>query len=152
MELPAQATSIVLQRSFAPHEMRRIQAGVVPEQMEDKWFIYWHENRLFLHRSWTGFCVYVVHFVHDGGLCRMVRADVNRDPGQHGETSAARDAAMISYLIDILLLRRDAAFPCDAQDSLEPAMAEWSQVGRAMLGQHPRHREDAEPGAGGDSR
>ena len=42
--------------------MDLIKKGVIPKAMEDKWFIYYDtsENKLYLHRSWTGFLMYVV--------------------------------------------------------------------------------------------
>lgn len=67
----------------------------------------------------------------------MLAADVNRDPEQYSETSDERDAEMISYLVDVLLLRRDAVFPNDEPSPEKQALTNWSQVGRAMLGQHP---------------
>ena len=57
---------MTLDRVFSPQDMDRIRRGVVPEAMEDKWFIYWKEGMLFFQRSWTGFCIYVVHFAADG--------------------------------------------------------------------------------------
>ena len=78
-DLPARRTSVPLDRAFSREEMERIRHGVVPEEMEDKWFIYWRDDALFFHRSWTGYCVYVVRFVPDGEIWRMTRADVNRD-------------------------------------------------------------------------
>ena len=41
----------------------------------------------------------------------MIEADVNRDPEQYKETSDKRDAEMISYLVDTLLLHQEAVFP-----------------------------------------
>ena len=46
-------TSVTLDRVFSPQDMDRIRRGVVPEAMEDKWFIYWKEDMLFFHRSWV---------------------------------------------------------------------------------------------------
>ena len=46
--------------------MDHIRQGMIPEVMEDKWFIYWKDDALFFHRSWTGFCIYVVRFAADG--------------------------------------------------------------------------------------
>jgi len=37
--LPSKKTTIRLDRTFSPQEMKRIRRGLVPEQMEDKWFI-----------------------------------------------------------------------------------------------------------------
>jgi hypothetical protein len=83
--------------------MRR---GVIPEQMEDKWFIYWKDGELYFHRSWTGRCIYVVKFESEQAGCRMIEALANRDHEQYQETSEERDKAMISFLIDVVLLHR----------------------------------------------
>lgn len=87
--------------------------GLIPEQMEEKWFIYWQDNKLYFHRSWVGYCIYVVHFLAESDSYRMIAADVNRDPKQYTETSDERDAKMISFLIDEFLLDRPSAFPDD---------------------------------------
>ena len=98
--------------------------GVVPETMEDKWFIYWTEGALYFHRSWTGFCIYVVHFAAEGDVWRMLLADVNRDPRQYEETDTDRDARLIASLIDVLLLHRHVAFP-PAGSPRASALATW---------------------------
>lgn len=138
-ELPSKRSTIPVSRTFSAHEMQRLQAGLVPEQMEDKWFIYWQDDTLFFHRSWTGFCIYVVRFATESEGYRMIEADLNRDPEQYGQKSDNRDAKMISYLIDMLLLQKHAAFPSKKPDSEWKALMPWSLVGRAILGQHPKH-------------
>ena len=135
--LPAKRTTIRLNRTFSSQEMKIIRRGLVPEQMEDKWFIYWQDDTLFFHRSWTGYGIYVVHFAAAGNSHKMLGSEVNRDPEQYSETSDERDAEMISYLIDVLLLHQEAVFPTDESSSENQDLAKWSQVGRAMLGQHP---------------
>ena len=142
--LPSRRAIIRLDRIFSPQEMQRIRKGLVPEQMEDKWFVYWKDGTLFLHRSWTGFCIYVVRFVAEGGSCRMIEAYANREPEQYGETSNERDAEMISFLIDTLLLHWEAAFPSDEPSSEKRALMMWSLVGRAMLGEHPDVEADGQ--------
>lgn len=104
--LPSKRTSIVLDRHFSSDEIKLIQAGFVPEEMGQKWFLFWEDGRLFCHRSWSGFCVYIVHFVADGDSWKMVRADVNRDPEQYTATDDDYDATNISGLIDNFLLLR----------------------------------------------
>ena len=135
--LPSKRSTIRLDRTFSPEEMKRICRGLVPQQMEDKWFIYWKDDALFFHRSWTGVCIYVVRFASDVGGCRMIEADVNRDPEQYKETSDKIDAEMIAYLVDVLLLHQESTFPSDEPSSKKQVLMNWSQVGRAVLGQHP---------------
>jgi hypothetical protein len=137
-ELPPKRITIALNRIFCSSEIDRLRAGLVPEQMEDKWFVYWLNDVLIFHRSWTGFCIYVVRFAKQDECYRMVEADVNRDPEQYRQTNDAYDAEMISYLIDVLLLHQEGIFPSDESSPEKNAIAQWSQVGRAMLGQHPQ--------------
>jgi len=135
--LPSRRATVSLNRSFEPHEMERIRRGLVPEQMEDKWFIFWEDDALLFHRSWTGHCIYVVRFLCSESLCRMVSAEVNRDPAQYGGDSDERDAKLISYLVDRLLLRRWAMFADGEAKPGESALEDWSLIGRAALGEHP---------------
>ena len=67
----------------------------------------------------------------------LPEATVNRDPDQYGETRNARDAEMIGYLVDVLLLQKRAVFPSDESSPETRALENWGQVGRAMLGQGP---------------
>jgi len=135
--LPSLHVSIPLDRSFSPAEMERIQRGLMPQQQEDKWFIYWQEDTLYFHRSWTGNCLYVVYFENQDGVARMVRTGINRDPDQYSETNDQHDARLISYLIDVLLLRRPADFPSEDSDDPLRAIQNWGLVGRAMFDEHP---------------
>ena len=75
----------------------------------------------------------------------MCRADLNRDPRQYKERSSAKDAEMISYLIDVLLLNRKAAFPGDSANPVAAVVEEWAQVGQAMLGSVRKCSEDPSP-------
>ena len=136
-DLPAARTSIALDRVFSRDEMALIRRGLIPEQMEDKWFIYWADDKLSFHRSWTGICVYTVYFDVEGDGSRITKAEANRDPQQYTETNDRADATMIGYLIDVLLLHKDVEVPDHDDDPENQPLREWSQVGRAMLGQHP---------------
>jgi hypothetical protein len=140
--LPERQTAVTLDRSFTAEEINLIRQGLIPQEMEDKWFIYWQDNALHFHRSWTGNCIYVVQFAAEGEGYRMVSAAVNRDPEQYKETNDEHDRQMISYLIDVLLLRRPSAFPSSDASPPMQSLQKWSQVGRAMLGQHPDNPQE----------
>lgn len=148
--IPSQRTTILVDRAFSQEEMVRIRRGLVPKQMEDKWFIYWQDYTLFFHRSWTGFCIYIVQFATEGDYWKMVEACVNRDPEQYTGTSDEQDAEMISYLVDLLLLHRDATFPSNETFSEMTTLMNWRLVGRAMLGQHPNDEGIAQQDAPAD--
>ncbi len=108
--LPLKKATTPLDRTFSAEEMELIRLGFAPESMDDKWFIYWTDNKLFFHRSWTGRCCYVVKFVEDHDSFRMFEADVNSDPKKYGQGHALHDAQLISRLIDLFLLQRGSDF------------------------------------------
>jgi hypothetical protein len=60
--LPADCREVSVDRTYSVEEFTRISAGVVPQMMEHKWFIFFEEPWLYLHRSWTGVCLYKVRF------------------------------------------------------------------------------------------
>lgn len=102
--MPEQRTTVALDRAFSPKDMDDIRNGFIPDYMEDRWFMYWHDDALHIHRSWTGFCMYIVHFVVHGEGSRIVSAEVNRDYAQYQWTDDDSDARLISDLIDSHLL------------------------------------------------
>jgi hypothetical protein len=141
--LPRRRTTIPVDRAFSQDELNILRRGLIPVQMEDKWFIYWKDDALYFHRSWTGDCIYIVHFVVEDGTGKMVRAEMRHIPKHNNPSPDEETAKMISYLIDMLLLDRARMFPSDNMTPEESSIMSWSTVGRAMLGQHPNGTEGA---------
>ena len=104
--MPEKRTTIPLGQAYSAEELSLIRRGLVPQQMADQWFIFHEDDALFFHRSWTGHCIYVVHFHETGEEIRATYADVNRDPEQYGETDDQRDRELVLELIHVLLLQR----------------------------------------------
>jgi hypothetical protein len=78
--LPKQFEKISLKLRYSSGEMEKICQGFIPAEMEDKWFIYFSDNVLYCHRSWTGYCVYEVYFKAEETGYSITHALVNRDP------------------------------------------------------------------------
>jgi len=64
LPLPAKRVELSLKHTFTQSEMDFIRNGVIPRQMEDKWFISFADDALHFHRGWTGFCIYIARFAH----------------------------------------------------------------------------------------
>ena len=99
LPMPAAWERIDLAASYTAEEFERLAAGEIPESMEDKWFILYEVPWLYLHRSWTGYCIYQVRFEPDAEGMRVAEVRVNRDPAQRREIGAG-DAAMVQILLD----------------------------------------------------
>ncbi len=104
--LPARQVRLTFERAFSNEERARIKAGLLPKEMEDKWFIYFENDTLFFHRSWTGYCIYQVHFAEDENGFRALSVDINRDPEQYREDNDEIDLQLLNRLIDSQLLRK----------------------------------------------
>jgi 8-oxo-dGTP diphosphatase len=93
INMPEKNKTVQLNVGFTNEQMEKIKYGFIPEEMEDKWFIYYieEEENLYLHRSWTGFCVYVVKFKKIDGGCAAVSAVVNNEPEQYKSSASTED-------------------------------------------------------------
>ena len=100
--LPEKVGALAFKRSFSAAEFMRLQRGVVPEQMEDKWFVVWHDDALWMHRSWTGICVYRLRFAVDRDRVAVIETLVNRQPGQYQGTDE-HDLHLVNELLDLVL-------------------------------------------------
>ena len=105
--MPAERGKLAFARSFTAEELARVEHGLVPEQMEDKWFVFWEAPWLWFHRSWTGLAIYGVK-IEDA---KVTEAVVNRHPEQYRAVDDKYDAELVGFLIDRLLLDRAVPFP-----------------------------------------
>lgn len=128
--LPDRHAVIELQLHYSQDDRQKIVKGLIPEQMEDKWFIYFDDGILHFHRSWTGFCVYRVHVLDAHGRFIFTHAEVNRDSEQYKETDDNIDRQMILFLTSTLLLGKPATFPISKKPA-EDVLKVWSSVGEA---------------------
>ena len=89
--------------------------GLLPKAMEDKWFIYVENDKLYFHRSWTGNCIYVISIEKSANVVALTNTYVNRDQSQYKETDIEEDKSLLNYMIDRLLLSRNIPFPSKDQ-------------------------------------
>jgi hypothetical protein len=109
--LPAKRAPLSLQRELTEQECEQLSYGLIPDAMEDKWFIFLEGDTLYFHRSWTGICIYQLSLKRDGDLYQVVDAFVNRVPDQYTETNDRYDERLLLFLIDNLLLGMNTPFP-----------------------------------------
>ena len=109
--LPAQREQGTFVRQFSAAELALLQLGLIPQDMDDRWFIYLADNVLHFHRSWTGCEIFQLPLTPttDGGAAATTFW-VSRDPAEYRATSAEADHDTLTFLIDRLLLDRPAAF------------------------------------------
>jgi hypothetical protein len=112
--MPAEVAPLPYHRVFNTEEYEQISLGLIPHAMEDKWFIFLEEDRLFFHRSWTGLCVYEVRLERKGGEHVVAEAFVNQHPEQYKESNVEYAAAILNFLVENFLLGKRIPFPLPA--------------------------------------
>ena len=109
--LPTAHKNLRFRREFTVEEYDRLARGVIPQAMEDKWFIFLEAEYLYFHRSWTGFLIYQIRLNKEGEKYFVDETLVNREPEQYKATDDEYDVTFLGFLIDNLLLGKQTPFP-----------------------------------------
>ena len=104
--MPSECKVVPIDLRFSLAEMSKIRRGFKPQDMDDRWFAYVEDETLYLHRSWSGYCVYEVNFTDDDGYAEADQFTVNRNTEQYTCTDDAEDAENVVQLIRTLFLNR----------------------------------------------
>lgn len=104
--MPESRQALPWSRAFSRDEMQAMARGLLPQQMEDKWFIFLEDDQLYFHRSWTGLCCYQVDL--DKRKAWYNAEEVDMPEPEHVE--------LLDFLIDRLLLDKPVPFPLHRGD------------------------------------
>lgn len=85
--------------------------GHIPMDMDDKWFVYFEEPCLYLHRSWTGQPAYKVTISRTSKAYEARTAESAMTFTQNQEEDSAYQAELLDFLISNLLLGENKRFP-----------------------------------------
>jgi hypothetical protein len=94
---------------FTAEECHRLRQGLVPEVMEDKWFVFFEDPFVYFHRSWTGELAYRLRLTADDRGGRIGEALASTSAGTIGDPE--HESALVSFLLRGLVLRQDVPFP-----------------------------------------
>lgn len=80
--MPEQNVSVRLRVRVSAEEMARIEMGHIPQEMEDKWFMYCDGGHIRWFRSWSGYCIFDAEYEKAGTDYLITRLTINRDPSE----------------------------------------------------------------------
>ncbi|GAA4018162.1 hypothetical protein GCM10022247_47030 [Allokutzneria multivorans] len=86
-------------RVWSGAEMRAIRLGLAAGQMEDRWLALVEADRLFLHRSWTGFGVYEAVFSEQPDGWRITEAWVESNSDRYRRQGDTYEALFLQMLV-----------------------------------------------------
>lgn len=127
---------IELSFHFSEAQFMRMKRGLMPEQMEDKWFIFFEDNWLYFHRSWTGFGIFKAQLIKEtsgaGYLIKEFWAERNKE---FYENTDDTDKDKISFLIvkGLLGFGFDEIISKLNPVSEENPLSDWSEFGRMLF-------------------
>ena len=116
LDAPVKRQPLGYEQLFTNVDAERLQEGLIPQVMEDKWFVYFENDWLYLHRSWTGSLVYWLKLDRGPAGIRVTDSWVNRDSEQYSETDISYDRLMLDFLLRCMMLGHDVAFPVRTND------------------------------------
>ncbi len=118
---------------FTDNQFSKLTKGLIPQEMEDKWFIYYENEWLYFHRSWTGFGIYKAKLnrITDGYSITEFWAERNQE--KYGNESDNSDIDTFSFLIARGLLGIDARNIFLHTKSGEDIVNNWSKFGNMFL-------------------
>ena len=99
---------IPYQATFSSEQFLRLKMGLVPRVMEDKWFIYYEDPHLFLHRSWTGHPVYRLKL---GSLPDGAESTEALWSHLDDNSNLSYAAELLDFVVSSLLLGQAKPFP-----------------------------------------
>ena len=90
---------IEISMHFTDAQFSRLIKGLIPQQMEEKWFIFYENGYLFFHRSWTGYCVFMAQVVKDSDGYSISEFWAERDKKKFSNPNDSVDIAMFTFLL-----------------------------------------------------
>jgi hypothetical protein len=110
--MPNERAELKVEKRYVAKHLSRIKNGFIPQQMEDKWFIFFENNFLHFHRSWTGVEIFQVELTENADRSAAIKhCWVNRDLLQYNFQSDEYDSQLVCCLIDSFLLDKKVDWP-----------------------------------------
>ncbi|MBA4104238.1 MAG: hypothetical protein C0485_00645 [Pirellula sp.] len=104
--MPAEREMLNYAPFFDDVEAEQLRLGLLPREMEDKWFVFFEEGWLYFHRSWTGHCIFSMRLDGSPAGVRTLEVWVNRNKDQYNSAGSESDIKLLERLISNQLLRR----------------------------------------------
>lgn len=101
--MPNETESFVSGRKLRPDEFSKLIMGLKPSSMDDKWFVYWLNQSIYFHRSWSGHCIFIAKVEKVEDDIFLTEVITNKKPDQFGTQDIRVKKEMFNKLIDLVL-------------------------------------------------
>ncbi|MGF6226235.1 hypothetical protein QFZ27_000190 [Inquilinus ginsengisoli] len=104
MPCPTFREDLGLSLTFSDADGEKLRLGHIPEDMDDKWFIFFQDGWLYFHRSWTGDCIFGLRLDGFPSGVRVVESWASRDKERYNSVGVERERELVRQLIRTRLL------------------------------------------------
>jgi len=126
---------IVIDLKFSNEQYNKLKIGLIPYVMEDKWFIFFENNWLYFHRSWTGYGIYKAEIKEYNENYYINEFFVERNIQKYKCEDDKEDINNFTFLIAWGLLKvdiREIFFESNIDNGKE-ALKSWSNFGNLFI-------------------
>jgi hypothetical protein len=126
---------INIELTFSQEQFDKIKNGLIPQEMEDKWFIFYEKNWLFFHRSWTGHGIYKTEIKEKNGSYFINEFFVEKNKEKYSCNSEDEDIDNFTSLIALGLLNIDVSqiyFNKNKKNEVN-VIKSWSNFGNLFI-------------------
>ncbi len=102
-DMPLLTKEISVDIKLSAREFNKVQAGFSPKSMDDRWFIYYDDHKIYMHRSLSGCCIYTAEILQEKEKYSIQQIIANRDPSEYKETEDNCDRVIFKEVLNSLL-------------------------------------------------
>jgi len=129
-----------LDLSFSEEQYLKMQKGFIPKAMEDKWYIYFENDCLHFHRSWTGLEIFRAEIVkaNDGGEDRKYAIkefyfETDKEIYNAGDDASELDILIQLIFVGLLEIDMRSHYIGKYGSGTPGAVKTWSIFGRMLV-------------------
>lgn len=126
---------IQIKLHFSEEQFLKLKNGLIPEEMEDKWFIYYENEWLYFHRSWTGIGIYKAQIIREQDYYSIKEFWSERNQEIYKNEEDKIDIETFSFLIARGLLGIDVSqiYSNHNIKSENDVLTGWSNFGNMLF-------------------
>lgn len=108
---------------FTEQDFLKLKCGIIPRDMDERWFIFFEDGFLYMHRSWTGFGIYKARIIEEAGVYWIREFWAERNQERFRNEDDEYDIARLRKLTEMVI--RDYGNDTNCQTKLVP----WKTFG-----------------------
>lgn len=103
VDMPEPFEVAKMDRLVSKEEYEALVCGFKPRDTADRWFLYTQNNWIYLHRSWTGHCIFKLKVEVSSDNVILTDIYINRDPDQYRSVNTEADKDEANSVLTSLL-------------------------------------------------